>query len=145
MRKFALIAALLAATFFILTVHPGASRHRSVGLQVKIALPVPCRPDLIPGEIVRVLRPGLVRLNSEELTLEELDRRLETTFRSRVQRVVFVSGDGALSFRDVVAVIDIASKHADYTALVTPSVDHSVTPQTGNCLDPNIKFPQILM
>ena len=92
-----MIAALLAATFFILTVHPGASRHRSVGLQVRIALAVPCRTDLIPGEIVRVLRPGIVRLNSEELTLNELDHRLETTFRSRAQRVVFVSGDGVLS------------------------------------------------
>jgi biopolymer transport protein ExbD len=92
-----------------------------------------------------VLRPGLVRVNSKELTLEELDRRLETTFRSRVQRVVFVSGDGALSLHDVVAVIEIASKHADYTALVTPSVEHSVTLQTGNCLDPNIKFPHTLM
>lgn len=91
------------------------------------------------------MRPGLVRLNSEELTLEELDHRLETTLHSRVQRVVFVSGDGALSFRDVVAVIEIASKHADYTGLVTPPVEHSVAPQTDNCLDPNIKFPQTLM
>lgn len=145
MRKFALIAALPAASFFILTLHPGASRHRSVGLQVKIAFATPCRTDLIPGEFVRVLRPGIVRLNSEELTVEELDHRLETTFRSRVQRVVFVSGDGAPSFRDVVAVIEIASKHADYTVLVTPPVERSVTPQAGNCLDPNIKFPQILM
>ena len=92
-----MIAALLAAAFFILTVHPGPSRRRSVGLQVRIALAVPCRTDLIPGEIVRVLRPGIVRLNSEELTLNELDHRLETTFRSRAQRVVFVSGDGVLS------------------------------------------------
>jgi biopolymer transport protein ExbD len=145
MRKFAIIAALLAATFFILTVHPAAFHHRSVGLQIKIALAVPCRTNLIPGEIVRVLRPGLVRLNSEELTLDELDHRLETAFRGRTQRVVFVSGGGDLPFRDVVAVIEVALRHADYTALVTPPVEHSVMPQTGTCLDPNIKFPQILM
>jgi hypothetical protein len=69
MRKFAVIAALLAVAFLILVVQRGASRRRSAGLQVMIALAVPCRTDLLTGELVRALRRGLVRLTSESALL----------------------------------------------------------------------------
>ena len=145
MRKFATIAALVTAVLLILSVHPVYSTHGSVGLQVKIAQAVPCRADLIPGEIVQVLRPGLVRLDSEDLTLKELDRRLERTFRNRPQQVVFVTGGGELSFGDVIAVVEVALGHADYVSKVTSNVEHALAAETGKCLDPNIKFPRILM
>ncbi len=59
--------------------------------------------------------------------------------------MVFLSGGGHLSFGDVAAVIDVASRSADYTALITPMVELSVGPRTGNCFDPNIYFSYILM
>ncbi len=144
MRDSARIAALLAAILLMLAEQPGTFRRRSVGLEAKIALAVPCRADLIPGEIVRVLRPGVVRLNSEDLTLDQLDVRLEEIFRHRTQRVVFVAGREDLSVRDVLAVIDVALRRADYVSLLTPNVERALT-KPGNCLDANIRFPRVMM
>jgi biopolymer transport protein ExbD len=145
MRKILLIAALAAAAFFLVSVHPAAPRPRSMGLEVKIALATPCKAEVVSGEMVQVLRPGTVRLNSEELTLKELDHRLEAIFRNKTQHVVLLSGGGDLPFSDVVAVLEVAARYADYIALVTPAVEHATMPQSGNCFDPNITFPQIVM
>jgi biopolymer transport protein ExbD len=146
MRKpLVLIAASMAAMFLLLMVYPAVFRHRPTGLRVKVALAAPCRTDLPLGESVRILRPGFVRLNSEEVTLDELDRRLEATFRSRAQWIVFVSGGADLPFRDVVAVIDVASKRGTYVALVTPAVEQDLKSHREKCLDPNIYFRQVLL
>lgn len=63
MRKFAILTMLLGLTFFILVARPAFFRDQSIGLEVNLALAVPCSPDLIAGEIVQVLRPGVVRLH----------------------------------------------------------------------------------
>lgn len=144
MRKSTIIAALLTAILLALPVH-APSRHRSAGLPAKIALAARCSPDLTPGQVVQVLRPGVVRLHSEELPLARLGPRLESIFENSVQRVVFISADSQLSFSDVAAVFDIALQHADYVSLITPNVEHTLATEPGNCLDPNIKFSKILM
>jgi len=55
---------------------------------------------------VHVLRPGVIQLNNEPLQTQELERRLEAIFRTRVYRYVFVTGGPGLQFRDVADIID---------------------------------------
>jgi len=129
----------------ILAFQSAVPHQRSSGIQTKIAYWVLCKDNPIVGESVRVLRPGTVEMRSGVMSVAELDRRLKEAFRTRVQRVVFVSARDGLLFQDVVAVLDVASKHADYVALVTPSVEAALKADARNCLDPNIRFPQILV
>jgi len=98
--------------------------HESAaGGSVNIAEVAPCGSDLIPGVMVRVLASGMTQVNSRPLTHDELDRLLHETFSARVQRVAFVTAESGLEFREIVAVIEIAAKHADYVSLVTPTVE----------------------
>jgi hypothetical protein len=144
-RAFLLTSALLATVFFLLVAHRTARLPRSMGLQVQIARAVTCRADRTLGELVLALRPGRVAINSDEMTLDELDDRLKSAFRDGSQRVVFLVGGEDLQFSAVAEVIAIAVKHPDYVSLVTPVVEDSVRAQPGSCLDANINFTQILM
>ena len=84
--------------------------------------------------VLEVLPGGGLKLNSENQKREELGRRLEDIFRTRVVRYVFVTGDPSVTFGEVAEVIDIAAKHADYVAIATPSVMKKATYQGGSCL-----------
>lgn len=49
-----------------------------------------------------------VRINQDPVEIRELGTRLEDIFKTRNERVMFVKGDSALPFSEVVQVIDIA-------------------------------------
>ncbi len=138
-------AAFLASLFHILSPHPSAYRSGPYGLEVKIARAVPCRTDLLAGEMLHVVRPGRVRLNSGELPLHSLSSRLEETFRSKAVRIVFVSANPGLSFGDVAVVIGAALTQADKVSLLTPQAERDLVRQGGACLDPNTRIPVSLM
>jgi hypothetical protein len=138
-------ASLAAILLVLLLVHPVAIGRRSTGLEVKIARVIPCPTDPLPGELLQLLQPGLVRMGSEDLTLGELDRRLETVFSRRSVRLVFVAGGAGHPFREVAKILEIASKHADHVALVTPTVQGGIKPRLGQCLDPDINLSPTLM
>ena len=131
--------------FAVLAVSVVGCRSPARGYWVKIAKPAPCSEEIPRGELVRVLQHGLVRLESKDMPLQELDRQLEEVFRKRVQRVVLVVGDGSLSFGEVIEVVDLAARHADYVSLVTPVVEREASQRTGVCIDPNIHIQNVLM
>ncbi len=143
MRKIVALALVLtAAALLSLRAYPAS--HRSIGLYTKIAIAVPCRPDIIPGEMVRVLKPGLVQVDEKNFTFDQLDRLLDDRLTKKVQRVVFIAAEPGLNFGDVVAAIDVAARYADYVSLITPAVERDFRSHTSFCLDPNIKFSNII-
>ena len=49
-----------------------------------------------------------ISINHQDVTITELQERLRTIFEERRDKTMFVSGDGALTYGDIVAVIDAA-------------------------------------
>jgi hypothetical protein len=52
---------------------------------------------------------GVVRIRNENVRVENLGRRLEEVFRTRVERLLLVKVEGQVKFADVVDVLDRAS------------------------------------
>jgi biopolymer transport protein TolR len=83
--------------------------HRQMGLQAsspqQVSQPEPFAPA---GPIVvQVAADGTVRINSEEVKLDELRGRLEKIFALRANRVAFLQGDRSLEFQAVAQVLDL--------------------------------------
>jgi biopolymer transport protein ExbD len=49
-----------------------------------------------------------ISINHQDVTITELQERLRTIFEERRDKTMFISGDGALTYGDIVAVIDAA-------------------------------------
>ncbi|MDQ2901219.1 MAG: hypothetical protein M3Y07_15685 [Acidobacteriota bacterium] len=67
---------------------------------VSIALPSDeksCFDDILTV-VATVRKNGKIRLNAENLETDVLGTRLEEVFRNRVERVLFVHGDGDVAF-----------------------------------------------
>ncbi len=77
------------------------------------AIPQPKAPAPInepePSAIVISLNShNQIQINREPVTLGALGPRLESIFKTRNERVVFVKGDPDANFGDVAAIIDVA-------------------------------------
>jgi biopolymer transport protein ExbD len=106
--------------------------HPSTALMVRIADVGGCTDQR--DIILEVLPHGGLKLNSENQKREELGPRLDDIFKNRVLRYAFIKGDPTVSFGEFAEVIDIAARHVDYVAVVTPSVVKRATYQGGSCL-----------
>jgi biopolymer transport protein ExbD len=136
------IAVPFVAIFAVLAAVVAQGAHSVVGLPVRIGKTRPCTPYEGDGRrvVVQVLRPGLVQLNGEPpLPTQDLERRLEMIFRTRVYRYVLVTAEPGLRFGDVAEIIDRSAKQVDQVVLVTPSVDNQLSTQTPRvCFDANL-------
>jgi biopolymer transport protein TolR len=78
--------------------------------------------------VVQVLRAGpdkpALKINSEDVTWENLQGRLTDIFKERAERVMFVKADDELPFADVAQVIDIAhAANVDKVGLITAKIE----------------------
>jgi len=65
----------------------------------------------------------VVRINSDVVSMSELGPRLLDIFRTRNDRIAFISGDSDLDFNDVIQVIDVAkSNGVDKVGLMTEAL-----------------------
>ena len=135
-------AAPLAALLLALTFPTAAFRPQSVGIPVRIAGIGRCGD--MRNVVLEVLPQRGLKINSESLPRELLDRRLKEIFRTRVYRYVFIIGDPAAAFGDVADVIDIAAKQVDHVTVLTPTVAKMHTGQEGGCINPNLPPEYIL-
>ena len=58
--------------------------------------------------VVTVDAQRRIRINQDQVDIRNLGSRLEDIFKTRNERVIFVSGDPVLPFGDVAQIIDIA-------------------------------------
>ena len=104
---------------------------KSVGLEISFPSPPktsagePHSPE--PTIVVHVIyRPNAApayKINGADVAHADLQVRLNRTFASRAERVLFIKGDDALRFSDIVDVIDIGrASNVDHIGLVTPGV-----------------------
>jgi biopolymer transport protein TolR len=119
----------LALTPFMF-VYPGPP----TGLPVLTAKQVGCGPGDGRTVVIHVLQGGKIKLNMEDSDRVRLGGRLYEIFKTRAEKVLFISADPHLSFQDVAQAIDIATKHIDNVALICPTqkmdISHclSITP-----------------
>ena len=108
----------------------------SMGLAVRIAGLESCGEETI--FVLDVQPGGWLKLRSEDLKREQLGRRLDEIFQTRVYRYVYVMGQSDVTFGEVAAEIDIASRHSDYVVLIPPSILKRAGHEGYVCLDPHL-------
>jgi biopolymer transport protein TolR len=74
--------------------------------------------------VISIDQDHKIKINEENSDEANLGRRLEEIFKTRAERVVFVSGDPSLEFRWVATAIDIAhGAQIDKVGLITSSLE----------------------
>ena len=112
-------AAPFAALFLMLTIVAATLQH-SKGLSLRVAMLGPCGTDDRRVVVVQALSHGRLKINADEVKRDELGDNLEAIFRTRAERLVFVTAEPDLRFRDVADVIDTATRRLVHVALLPP-------------------------
>jgi len=94
----------------------------SHGFRLRVADLAPCGTDDRRIVVLQALHGDRLRINMEETNIRELSGKLETIFRTRAERVVFVTAEADIPFSRVAGVIDVASTQVDRIALL-PSLE----------------------
>ncbi len=68
-------------------------------------VPVTQNPDQI---VLQVLPGGKYKINSEDVTKDNLGKRLHEIYDPRPDKIIFVKGDTAVTFQDVIHAMDVA-------------------------------------
>jgi biopolymer transport protein ExbD len=121
---FASVFLIVALLFFPLT-------FNASGFHVDIGVPSRYRSC---GEgtlfvLLRVLPDGRVRVDRKTVEVDTVPILLKEIFGDRVERLVFVSGEGNVAFGQVSAVIDATRPNVDRIALLS----HTVQQHPGLC------------
>jgi biopolymer transport protein ExbD len=130
--------AAFAALFLLLAllVFPTQTSH---GYFAKIAVKrTNCGGDGPRTIVVHVAAANQVSINGEVLPHRGLEQRLREVFSTRAERLLFLTADPDVPFAQVVAAMDLAARHVDHVALLTPSVQQD----PGTCL--GITMPPFL-
>jgi len=67
--------------------------------------PIQNNPDQI---VLQVLPHGAYKINSEDVTKDNLSKRLHEIYDPRPDKIIFVKGDTAVTFQDVIHAMDVA-------------------------------------
>jgi biopolymer transport protein TolR len=90
-----------------------------------VQLPVPAKQDCegaCESIVLEVLPNGRFALNREQFGASELRARISGAFNGRPESILFVKGDPAVKYQDIVAAMD-AAKGAGVKVLgITPKV-----------------------
>jgi biopolymer transport protein TolR len=74
--------------------------------------------------VVQVLANRQLKINQEDVSLDQLQGRLEDIFKTRAEKVAFIKGDENLTFADVATVIDkMHGAGVDKVGLITAKIE----------------------
>jgi biopolymer transport protein ExbD len=83
--------------------------RKAIDLQLPDPTPQPNVVQQAPDQIVlQVLPGGAYKINSEAVTKEKLAARLKEIFEPRPDKIIFVKGDPAVKYQDVIFGMDQA-------------------------------------
>jgi biopolymer transport protein ExbD len=80
---------------------------------IDLQLPDPTPQNTPPGPpapqiVLQVLPNGVFKINSEDVTQAALSARLKDIYDQRPEKIIFVKGDPAVKYQDVVMAMDAA-------------------------------------
>lgn len=58
--------------------------------------------------VLQVLPKGAYKINSEDVTKDNLSKKLHEVYNGRPDKIIFVKGDTAVTFQDVIHAMDVA-------------------------------------
>jgi biopolymer transport protein TolR len=122
-----LIDVLLVLLIIFMVITPLAPK----GLEALVPQPPPPNQPETPTDrtvVVQVLDDNgkiKLKINQEDVTMENLQTRLTDIFKTRAERVMFVKGDPDVEFQNVAQVIDIArgTNVVDRIGLITAKIE----------------------
>ena len=83
--------------------------RKAIDLQLPDPTPQQAPSTVQPDQIVlQVLPGGAYKINSEAVTKEKLSARLKEIFEPRPDKIIFVKGDPAVKYQDVIFGMDQA-------------------------------------
>ena len=87
----------------------GTVARKAIDTQLPDPNPPPATTTPPPDQIVlQVLPHGTYKINSEEVTKDNLSKRLHEIYDPRPDKIIFVKGDTAVTFQDVIHAMDVA-------------------------------------
>jgi biopolymer transport protein ExbD len=84
-------------------------------------------PPIVSEIMVEYFADKRIEINHTPVTLDQLEERLREIYRQRVNKTLYIAGDGSLNYGEIVAVID-ASKGAgvNRVGIITDGMRRSV-------------------
>ena len=83
--------------------------RKAIDLQLPDPTPDDTNQGPPPSQIVLEVLPGDVfKVNSQQIPKNELQKRLKEIYDPRPDKIIFVKGDPAVKYSDVIAAMDIA-------------------------------------
>jgi biopolymer transport protein ExbD len=83
--------------------------RKAIDLQLPDPTPDDTNQGPPPSQIVLEVLPGNVfKVNSQQIPKNELQKRLKEIYDPRPDKIIFVKGDPAVKYADVIAAMDIA-------------------------------------
>jgi len=83
--------------------------RKAIDTQLPDPNPPPTTPQPNPDQIVlQVLPNGAYKLNSEDVPKAALAKKLHDVYDGRPDKIIFVKGDTAVTFQDVIHAMDVA-------------------------------------
>lgn len=85
------------------------SSRKAIDVQVPDPNPAPASPQTNSAQIVlSVLPGGQFKINQEEATAATLGPRLKEVYEGRPDKIIFIKGDPAVQFQQVIQAMDMA-------------------------------------
>lgn len=83
--------------------------RKAIDLQLPDPTPQPDQAGPPPSQIVLEVLPGnTFKVNSQPVSKEELGKKLKEIYDPRPDKIIFVKGDPAVKYSDVIAAMDVA-------------------------------------
>jgi biopolymer transport protein ExbD len=95
--------------------------RKAIDLQLPDPTPQPTQTNVQPDQIVlQVLPGGAYKINSEAVTKDNLSTRLKAVYEGRPDKIIFVKGDPAVKYSDVISAMDAARGSGVKVIAMTP-------------------------
>jgi biopolymer transport protein TolR len=122
-----LIDVLLVLIIIFMVIVPLAPNGLDAAVPQPSTTPAPDRiadPHTVIVQLINANGTPVLKINQEDVAWENLEARLVDIFKTRAERVIFVSADPSLDYEDVARVIDTAhTAGIDRVGLMTEKLE----------------------